>query len=73
MARWFEQAFGATIDEAKHAIADARAKLLDEAWFGRKTPEPNRQADLGWTLSDSAKSHEPPAEHPPEREQGIEH
>ncbi len=25
--------------EATRAIGDVRAKLLDEAWFGRKTPE----------------------------------
>lgn len=72
MAKWFEQAFAATVDEARNAIADARAKLLDEAWFGRKTPEPHRSTDLGWTLSDRDKLQEPePAAHQPEREQGI--
>lgn len=41
MARdWFAEAFGA-------AASDVRAKLIDEAWFGRNMPEPGRDNDQG--------------------------
>lgn len=58
MNEWFERAFGTTVDEARYAIADARSKLIDEAWFGRRSPEPHRQPDLGWTRADNAEPHE---------------
>jgi hypothetical protein len=41
MAKWFERAFGAAIDEVGAAVADVRTKLIDEAWFGRMGIKPN--------------------------------
>lgn len=38
---WYIDAFG-------HPIADVRAKLIDEGWFSRRTPEPVPSKDLGW-------------------------
>jgi hypothetical protein len=38
---WYVEGFGL-------AIGDARAKLLDEGWFSRRTPEPVPSKDLGW-------------------------
>lgn len=36
-------------DLGRDAVADVRAKLIDEGWFGRRTPDANRAAhDLGW-------------------------
>lgn len=67
---WFMNAFGVAVDEARTAIADARSKLIDEAWFGRKTPEPHRGHDLGWMRPSDEKAHEPEPR-APEREQGI--
>jgi hypothetical protein len=40
---WFIDAFG-------HPIADIRAKLLDEGWFGRSTAEPAARGDPPFTL-----------------------
>lgn len=70
MAEWFERAFGATVDEAQTGIADARAKLIDEAWFGRRAPEPQRQGNFGSTREDQPAPTEPsdPAQ---ERDHGI--
>jgi hypothetical protein len=49
MPKWFEQAFGAVADEVGAAIADVRAKLIEEGFCGRKPPEPGRGGqDLGW-------------------------
>lgn len=53
MPKWFEQAFGAVADEVGAAIADVRAKLIEEGVWGRKVPEPGRGShDLGWTRED---------------------
>jgi hypothetical protein len=41
MAKWYERAFGAAIDEVGAAVADVRTKLIDEAWFGRMGTKPN--------------------------------
>lgn len=30
------------------AVADIRTKLLDEAWFGRRTTSPGEASSLGW-------------------------
>jgi hypothetical protein len=70
MAEWFNSAFGVAAGEARTAIADARSKLIDEAWFGRKTPEPHRGHDLGWTRPSEEKAREPETSKP-EREHGI--
>lgn len=43
MRDWFAEAFGG-------AVADIRAKLIDEAWFGRRTPEQPSRGDLGWSM-----------------------
>lgn len=32
------------------AIADARRKLIDEGWFGRRSSEPSGSSSLGWEL-----------------------
>ena len=32
------------------ALADARSKLIDESWFGRRAPERNASADFGWGI-----------------------
>lgn len=75
MAEWFARAFGVAASEARTAIADTRSKLIDEAWFGRKSPEPHRQHDLGWTLPDRDKrdAPEPQVHEPakPDHERGI--
>jgi hypothetical protein len=53
MPKWFEQAFGAVAGEVAHAIADARSKLIEEGFWGRKPPEPGRGGhDLGWMQGD---------------------
>ena len=53
MPKWFEQAFGAVADEVGAAIADVRAKLIEEGVWGRKPPEPGRGGfDLGWMRED---------------------
>lgn len=55
MARdWFAEAFGA-------AASDVRAKLIDEAWFGRRVPEPGRDNDPGCS----------PGDHPAPNETGF--
>ena len=36
MSSWFTSAFGGAAD-------DIRAKLIDEAWFGRRPPAPQTQ------------------------------
>jgi hypothetical protein len=69
-ANWFASAFGVAVDEARYAIADARSKLIDEGWFGRKTPESQRGNDLGWTRPVEEKAREPEPSKP-EREHGI--
>lgn len=60
MRDWFAQAFGG-------AVADIRAKLVDEAWFGRRTAEPSQRGDLGWSIADhpreSAPDHQPQQDH----------
>lgn len=71
MAEWFNRAFGVAAGEAGSAIADVRSKLIDEAWFSRKTPEPHRSYDLGWTRPSEEKCHEPEPRSN-EREHGIE-
>lgn len=58
MADWFRQAFGVAAEEARSAIADTRSKLIDEAWFGRRVPEPQRGNDLGWSRHDEGKGRE---------------
>lgn len=46
---WYARAFGAVADEVGAAIADVRAKLIEEGFWGRKPPEPGRGGhDLGW-------------------------
>ncbi len=45
MAKWYEKAFGAVADEVGAAIADARAKLVEEGVWGRKVPEPAPKHD----------------------------
>ena len=42
---WIAEMFG-------EAAADARAKLIDEAWFGRRGAEPHD--GLGWTREPAA-------------------
>ena len=32
------------------AIADVRGKLIDEGWFGRRSPEQSGSSSLGWEL-----------------------
>lgn len=73
MAEWFARAFGVAASEARTAIADARSKLIDEAWFGRKTPEPHRGHDLGWSLPDRDKGNAPDlqSQEPAKAERGI--
>lgn len=75
MADWFARAFDVAASEARTAIADSRNKLIDEGWFGRKTPEPHGSHDLGWTLPDREKGNapEPQAHEPakPDPERGI--
>jgi|GEM_PF-4086908 len=67
---WFVDAFG-------HPIADARAKLIDEGWFGRKTSEPQRDTDLGWFRADHStpSASDPSAREPsapePDHDHGI--
>jgi len=39
--QWFLDSFGAP-------VADIRAKLIEEAWFGRRVSEPFQSKDLGW-------------------------
>ncbi|MFA5989927.1 MAG: hypothetical protein WC803_10025 [Sphingomonas sp.] len=60
MRDWFAQAFGS-------AVADIRAKLIDEAWFGRRTPEQPARGDLGWSMTDHprelAPDHQPDQGH----------
>ena len=41
MAKWYERAFGAAINEVGAAISDVRTKIIDEAWFGRIGTKPN--------------------------------
>ncbi len=53
---WYIDAFG-------HPIADIRAKLIDEGWFGRRTNEPSH--DLGW-MRDAQDKPEPT--HQPSRD-----
>jgi hypothetical protein len=68
MSGWFERSFGAAADEIGNAIADARAKLIDEGWFGRRTPEPHQHHDLEWSRDD----HPSPAEsQSPTHDHGI--
>lgn len=43
MRDWFTQAFGG-------AVSDVRAKLIDEAWFGRHSAERTSRGDLGWSI-----------------------
>lgn len=45
---WFTEAFG-------YPVADIRAKLIDEAWFGRKANEHRHGSDLGWFRHDQAR------------------
>lgn len=40
MAKWYERAFDAVAGEFGRAVADVRAKLIEEGFFGRKSPEP---------------------------------
>ena len=39
MAKWYERAFDAMAGEFGRAISDARAKLIEEGFWGRKVPE----------------------------------
>lgn len=39
--QWFLDSFGAP-------VADIRAKLIEEAWFGRRVSEPLQSKDWGW-------------------------
>ncbi|RJG55391.1 hypothetical protein D0Z70_08250 [Sphingobium terrigena] len=58
---WFAEAFGATVD-------DVRAKLIDEGWFSRRSPEPWSRGDLGWSRDDQPRSSTPDD---PTMERGI--
>lgn len=57
--QWFLDSFGAP-------VADVRAKLIEEAWFGRRVSEPFQTKDLGWMLGDRS-PHAAGAEHTPDR------
>lgn len=52
MPKWFERAFGAVAQEVSTGLADIREKLVFEFFFGRKTPETQRDNDLGWSRDD---------------------
>lgn len=52
MADWFTETFGAAAD-------DIRAKLIDEAWFGRRTADHGHRGGLGWSLGDHPREPDP--------------
>lgn len=41
--------------EAQQAVADVRAKLIEEGWFGRRSA-PSREPSLGWTRPEAPTS-----------------
>lgn len=64
MRDWFAQTFG-------QAVADMRAKLIDEAWFGRRVPEPHGPNDLGWSRDDDPSPERETRSQEPDQEHGI--
>ncbi|MEK7342770.1 MAG: hypothetical protein AABZ73_02995 [Pseudomonadota bacterium] len=58
---WFTDAFGATVD-------DIWAKLINEGWYARRSPEPWSRGDLGWTHGEQPRSSAPEN---PDIERGI--
>lgn len=73
MSGWFDRAFGAAVEAVGAGIDDVRAKLLDEGWFGRRTPEPHQQGDLLDRLYDRHPEFfsSEPQQHSPEQDHGI--
>lgn len=73
MNGWFERAFGAAVEAVGSGIADARAKLIDEGWFGRRSPEAHEQGDLMERLYASHPELfvSEPQQHSPEQDHGI--
>lgn len=57
--QWFLDSFGAP-------VADIRAKLIEEAWFGRRVNEPIQSNDLGW-MREERSPRSDSAEHAPDR------
>lgn len=47
MPKWFDEAFG----EVGAAITDIRSKLVEEAFWGRKVPEPMARGEHGMSPS----------------------
>lgn len=48
MRKWLADMLGRAADTVGDAVSDARAKLIDEAWFGRRTSEGGERSGLGW-------------------------
>jgi hypothetical protein len=79
MADWFSDAFDRAAKDIQEmaaglgtpfdgAVSDIRSKLIDEAWFGRRTTDREQQGDLGWSLDDRPKTPAAPKA-PEERDQ----
>lgn len=54
MAKWYERTFDAMAGEFGRAISDARAKLIEEGFWGRKVPEPSHRDSLHWSSAKEA-------------------
>lgn len=57
--QWFLDSFGAP-------IADVRAKLIEEAWFGRRVSEPVESKDWSW-MREEQTPRAASADHNPDR------